>query len=184
MSNEERRVDSFPSPGDALAPPPVIAVAERPPRPTSVTVATVAVGVLLGLSVLGALGNLAQGAVVPAVFQILIPGLVFAGVVKGHRLAWQWGRIVAMLSAVLTPLASMAFYLGNKSDPHPFMGITLIISTTFCVVLLLAVFFALGRPSAKAFFGLVCPKCGQPTSKAADFFFNKARCRECDYTWR
>ena len=49
---------------------------------------------------------------------------------------------------------------------------------------MLIIFFALGRPKARAFFGLICPECGAATNKAADFLFNKAKCRRCKTIWR
>jgi len=37
--------------------------------------------------------------------------------------------------------------------------------------------------AAKVFFRLVCPACHGETSKADDFFFNRARCRYCNNAW-
>jgi len=42
---------------------------------------------------------------------------------------------------------------------------------------------ALGRPTAYAFFDLVCPVCAARTGLGADFLFRQARCRKCENVW-
>jgi len=46
-----------------------------------------------------------------------------------------------------------------------------------------AVGVALGRPSARRWFDLYCPKCQTPSSRGKDFLFRQARCPRCGAVW-
>lgn len=107
----------------------------------------------------------------------VVSALLFLGFLKGHRLAWQWGRIFPLIAgvgagvAILVP-AIASHHLDQKG------WILLVIP-----VLFFSIVVALGRPAARAYFRLICPKCGKPTWRAADFLFNKAKCKPCDFVW-
>jgi hypothetical protein len=42
---------------------------------------------------------------------------------------------------------------------------------------------ALGQRPARGYFKLRCPNCGHYTSSAADFFFNRAKRKDCGAVW-
>ena len=107
----------------------------------------------------------------------VVSALLLLGFFKGHRLAWQWGRIFPILGGLGIAIAILIPAIATHSldaQGWIYLGV---------VGMCLSLATALGRSSARAYFGLICPKCGKPTRQAADFFFNKARCRSCDYTW-
>jgi hypothetical protein len=118
---------------------------------------------------------------------VALDALIVIGLLSGNRLAWQWGRILAFVAAIIwTSELGLVFSIPRTSATSPgdyslFAGLTLI---AFPAVGLWVVYFSLGRPSAIAYFGLVCPQCGQPTHKSADFLFNTAKCKKCGYAWR
>ncbi len=104
-----------------------------------------------------------------------IPGLVGAlllwGILVRNRLAWQWARLGAGLRAILGTVAiakNAADILSSES-----IGILLVIIPYWTVV------FSMGSKSAKTYFNLVCPSCGQLRGRAADFFFRRAKCGPC-----
>ena len=103
--------------------------------------------------------------------------LLAMGLLRGSRLAWLWGRYLTLVLAaslvarVVVGLARREFEFG-----------VLAVSLTLAVPLIVTG-FALGRPSAYAYYGLVCPACGSRTGLGADFLFQKARCRRCRNVW-
>lgn len=165
--------------------------------PPSVIVAIVAVALIIAMNGVGSLGTIVSGAglsigdMIQLGVSCLLSALILVGIIAGHRLAWQWGRLLAILVAVLSTISIPAFMFANRfvrgptggSPPPIVIAIAIAISLVMVAGPLYAVFFALGRPSARAFFGLTCPKCGVSTNKAADFFFNKAKCRSCGHIW-
>jgi heme A synthase len=117
--------------------------------------------------------------------------LVLAGFVRARRAAWQWGRAVGfLLSALLFAAAIVAAWrvlprqvlaedgLGAAIEAAGFF-LPLLVPLLGLAAPLLAVAIALGRPSAYAWFGLVCPHCGARAPRAADLRFHEARCRAC-----
>lgn len=110
--------------------------------------------------------------------------LVLVGVVSGHRLAWQWGRVLVPLGAVLLLLSSVCAgaSLGGRNDPT--LGAIVFVVNLTMAFFLFSIFFALGRPAARNYFELICPRCGTSTSQAGDFFFNVAVCPKCNLRWR
>jgi predicted Zn finger-like uncharacterized protein len=160
------------------------------PIPSSVVLAIAAMSVLLllecGLFVMVFLaGNLSEFQVVGRVGQIVfsgvLGGLILWGLVVGHRLAWQWGRILGMLGAILFALVCVAA-VTNTGDQGSSAYIT---AAIFFVIsaCLFTIAFSLGTATAKQHFGLRCPSCGRFTSTAGDFVFNTARCRHCSKVW-
>jgi hypothetical protein len=107
-------------------------------------------------------------------------GLILIGIIKGHRLAWQWGRVLGLLSAVLASFIAIALIFAQT----PKSG-TVVVEIIFGLqaILLYVLFFALGTAGAKAHFRLVCSACGSMKTKAANFSFTKAKCKACKNEW-
>jgi heme A synthase len=117
--------------------------------------------------------------------------LVLSGFVRGRRAAWQWGRAVGfLLSALLFAAAIVAAWRvlpRQVLDEDGFAAaveaggffLPLLVPVLGLAAPLLTVAIALGRPSAYAWFGLVCPNCGAREPRAADLRFHEARCRSC-----
>lgn len=106
----------------------------------------------------------------------IIPGLIAYGLVRRHRLAWQWGRLLALGVSLLEAIMSVAAMVR--------FGVSWRWSTLIALALPgVAIGIALGRPSAREWFRLVCPACGTGRPRAADFLFQRARCRRCQNEW-
>lgn len=124
-------------------------------------------------------------------FAIAVFVLVLAGVVRGRRLAWQWGRGVGfLLSALVLAGAAVAAWRVLPRQVLAEDGLLaaveaagffapLLLPVLGLALPLLAVAIALGRPSAYAWFHLACPRCGARMPRPADPLFKQARCREC-----
>lgn len=97
----------------------------------------------------------------------ILPGLIAYGFVRRHRAAWQWGRLVALGMALLLVIVSIL-------EREPLLALA---------VPLFAVGIALGRPSAREWFGMACPVCGAQRSRPVDPFYNRARCKACQNVW-
>jgi len=117
--------------------------------------------------------------------------LILAGLVRGRRAAWQWGRAVGfLLSALLFAAAIVAAFrvlprqvleddgFAAAVEAAGFF-LPLLVPLLGLGVPLLVVAIALGRPSAFVWFGLVCPNCGARAPRAMDLRFHEARCRSC-----
>jgi peptidoglycan/LPS O-acetylase OafA/YrhL len=149
-------------------------------RPASVWIAAVAFGVVVafqaGLAYFFARdGDLGwwRFAFAVAAFVLLLVGLV-----RGRRLAWLWGRYLALVLGVVLLASLAAGYARHELA----LEVGLLALFGMAVPLFVAG-LALGRPSAHAWFDLVCPSCAVPTSHGADFLFRKARCRRCGTEW-
>jgi hypothetical protein len=140
-----------------------------PPSLVAVVVLEAAVVLLsVGLRVMAGEGTLA---VLPS---LLIPTLLLYGFVKGHRLAWQWGRIAGFVGAGLVVGVAVLSAVGGRFSPAVAAVFTLTVGAP-----LLAIAVLLGRPPARAWFKLVCPACQGRNVRAADLLFSRARCRAC-----
>jgi hypothetical protein len=157
--------------------------------PTSVLTAVIALGIMLTSEFVLAVFVLLREpeAEFRPFIGLLIGGLVLWGLIVGHRLAWQWGRILGVIAAVLLT-ASLALGMtltaekGTGNEP----GWSLAVKVVLLAVMagyLWTIYFALGRASALEHFQLRCPKCNQITRQAADFFFNRAKCKSCQHVW-
>ncbi len=160
--------------------------------PSSVVLAVVALSVILGLEVL--LGVMALALTRPAPEQmgpiaartgliVVIGGLILWGLIAGHRLAWQWGRVLGMIGAIVLLLVGVLAVTAPQADMPPgarYLNAVLSLVVSAC---LFTIAFSLGALSAKKYFNLRCPSCGRFTSSAADFFFNKAKCKRCREVW-
>jgi len=171
-------------------------VVERGPMPPSVILASVCTGGLLalaGIYLLGAAMTLVlapkavntTGVLPTAMGSFVLSALIFLGMIMGHRLAWQWGRVLTILGSILLGLAVVgSVFVPDRNQVRPNLA-TLITAIAFSiwVLLMITIFVCLGRTSAKRYFRLVCPTCRKTTNKAADFLFNRASCKACGRIW-
>lgn len=108
--------------------------------------------------------------------RLTILFLILSGVLTGHKLAWQWGRLLTLL-ALFGILAAMLLMIIKAYDPiAALLGFLLSIP-------MLTIFIAFGRDSAREHFGLICPRCNSFKVKADDFLYRQAKCKECNHTW-
>jgi predicted Zn finger-like uncharacterized protein len=160
--------------------------------PSSVILAIVAMGLLLCLEIgLGVMAftqrDMTENQMVARLAQLIvggiIGGLILWGLIAGHRLAWQWGRILGLLAAIFLLLGALLLLSEAKNAIVPmaaYIGAGLILFMSGCLFIIA---IALGTDSARMHFGLRCPECRRFTSAAGDFFFNTAKCKRCDIEW-
>jgi len=130
--------------------------------------ASVQAGVALALSASSTAG-FAQW-----LFAGVVMGLLLWGIFRGYRLAWLWGRYLTLALAIVV-LAVVALGLATRKLPWFQAAVML----GGLVVPMGVAGVALGRPSARRWFDLYCPKCGTPASRGKDFLFRQARCLKC-----
>lgn len=109
--------------------------------------------------------------------SLIIPALLLYGFVKGHRLAWQWGRIAGLVGLGVALVVPVLVLLGARDarGSQAVIAFTAIgIGVPLAVIALL-----LGRPEVRDWFRLTCPVCQGRSVRSADFLFTKARCRGC-----
>jgi hypothetical protein len=154
--------------------------------PASIIVTLTALSLIIALNfVLGMLALAHNPAEIVRVATAMVLGaLLLLGMVLGHRLAWQWGRILGLLAAMFLTLGTVGFLLSFDGVPGPrwakrLQAIILLIQTASLYI----IFFALGRHSARHHFRLQCPMCHRFTNSAGDFFFTRAKCKYCDTIW-
>jgi len=148
----------------------------------SILVAAISVGVmvfarlLMGVLALGTGGASIPGVLLPIVVAVLI----FWGIVAGHRLAWQWGRLLGLVGGILLTFAAVGVFSRADGQAGP-----LIVGTLVALqgIPLFPLFFALGTPQARQYFRLVCPQCGSSKPQGGNFLFSKAICKKCKTTW-
>jgi hypothetical protein len=149
-------------------------------RPPSVWVAICALGTVVAVQAYLAFrfGRTADVGAVTYAFAALLWVLLLAGLLRGARLAWLWGRYLTLLLAVV--MASALAVAAVRGEAKP-----LVVGLAFAglVLPLAAASVALGRRSAYAYFDLVCPACAARSGFGADFLFRQARCRKCDTVW-
>jgi hypothetical protein len=191
MPDRKEQINPYQSPADTSEPISPLRPG-RGPMPASVVVAATLATLMIPFNAFTVVVSVTRGTMVVAMLLIMgleigLPCLILAGIVTGHRLAWRWGRILTIFAAVIMSLSMVSSLMIDpapfQQQPHFHIVLTLF-SLVVVVGPLLVVFVAFGRPKARAFFGLICPRCGVPTNKADDFFFNKARCRKCGGVWR
>jgi hypothetical protein len=148
--------------------------------PGSVWLATTALGVVAAVQAALALVLVRGGEVGPGhfAFAAVLAVALLAGLLRGARLAWLWGRYLALfLAALVSARAAVAVVHGEASA-----GLTAVVVGGLALPLLVAA-VALLRPTAFAFFRLVCPACGAATRRPADLLFRHARCSSCGNLW-
>lgn len=100
--------------------------------------------------------------------------VILVYVLLGNRLAWQWGRYAAFGTVLLIPLITLV-KISNKETTFT----DLVAQVIVMVLPALLIALALGRPTTRAFFKLVCPSCQSKSVKPADFFFHRVKCKKC-----
>lgn len=167
-------------------------LARRRSMPGSVIAAVSALCVMVGMELLLSLVVLVVGNLPPErlvqVFvrmgiSVVVGGLILWGLVVGHRLAWQWGRVLGVIGAVLMLLVGVVSLAAGAAPGNPVARFIIAGVSLFVSGCLFTIFFSLGSRSAKAYFALRCPECRAFTSAAADFLFNKAKCKKCGEIW-
>jgi len=109
--------------------------------------------------------------------SLVIPALLLYGFVKGHRLAWQWGRIAGLVGLGVAVAVPVLVLMGAQDarGSQAVVAFTAIgIGLPLGLIALL-----LGRPEVRDWFRLTCPVCQGRNVRSADFLFTKARCRGC-----
>lgn len=149
--------------------------------PVSVIVAATALWVIVGFNIVAVVGSLVMKDIQPVPLIGMVVGLlVLWGFFKRDRLAWQWGRLASLVGllffAIVLPFALMAL------EEDALLGIVTAVFVGVGVVLRPALFISLSRRSAREHFRLFCPECGG-RGKAADFWYNRARCVSCGHVW-
>jgi hypothetical protein len=149
--------------------------AERPPMPPEVKIATTIVSIFIGAQVVGQLIN--PDPSVMFFGGAGVGGLIIAGFVTGHRLAWQWGRLIGLVLGSAWLVISVVLAIQGEQELLPVMLMILFSASIFLMGVLL------GLPRSRAFFRLICPACGSKEVKATDFFYNNAKCEKCECRW-
>jgi len=152
----------------------------RRPVPLAVWIAVAGLAVVMVLQAVLALLFVRGGQVGWAMyaFAALLFALLLVGLVGGSRLAWLWGRYITIILGVVVSAAVISGYLRQQAGL-----LALALSLLGIAAPLFMVGVALGRPSAYAFYDLVCPNCGARTGLGADLLFRQARCRSCLTVW-
>ena len=101
--------------------------------------------------------------------------LIFVGILKGSRLAWQWGVVICGLGAFFTLLIGM-FALPAIREQS---GGEVPLLSYWLLLMPWLIFVPFMTKSARAYFGLVCPNCGSYRAGAVGFFFTSAVCKRC-----
>lgn len=116
----------------------------------------------------------------PVLLPIVVAILILIGIVKGQRLAWQWGRLLGLVGAIILTLSAVGAAMRIPENP------TLVIGTILLAmqgIPLFPLFFVLGTKEAKEHFRVICPQCGKSRVKGGNFLFTKVLCRVCGAEW-
>lgn len=147
-----------------------------------VIVAVVSVSIMVFARII--MGGLALLSDRVSPLSILLPVavalLILIGIIKGQRLAWQWGRLLGLLGAVVLTLSAIGAAIRIPEQPAMLIVAVLI---ALQGVPLFPMFFALGTTGAKEHFRVICPACGKSRVKGGNFLFTKVICRECNHEW-
>jgi hypothetical protein len=149
-------------------------------RPAPVLVAVVALAALVALQIYLTVSFARAGAAGWAMYAAAAAlwALLVAGLWRRSRLAWLWGRYLTLvLGVAVAARLTLGVVRGEVARP-----VLVAAALGLCFPLFTAG-VALGRRSVLAWYDLVCPACGTPTSLGADFFFRQARCRRCGARW-
>jgi hypothetical protein len=139
-----------------------------------IVVAAVAMSIIIIFSIYSSIISQDFG---PSSFlRLSIQFLLLFGLIKGHRLVWQWGRLLTILAFVGILLSTIMIVSngGSFANAIPFL---------FIGVPALIIFISFGTHSAKEHFRLICPNCANVKAKSNDFLFNNAKCKKCNHVW-
>jgi hypothetical protein len=150
--------------------------------PASVVVASVAVWLITAANGLTVLVRFLRGAGLAPLQAIgLVVGiLVIIGFARRDRLAWQWGRLAALVGFAFN--VAFLIIVISIGESVPVLMMVVLVFVGAAVILRLALYVSLTRRSAREYFRLFCPECGG-SAKAADFWYDKARCKSCGHVW-
>lgn len=140
----------------------------------SIVVATSSMSIIILFSIYSSV--VSQGVSTGSFLRLIIPFLILLGIIKGNRLAWQWGRLLTILAFVGILISTIMIFIkgGSYSQANPFL---------FVGVPSLLIFISFGTYSAKEHFRLICPNCVKAKIKPDDFLFNNAKCKKCNHVW-
>jgi hypothetical protein len=144
-------------------------------RIATAMVAVVVVVVLAALAVLLRAGSVPRAQLVQLALYAAVFVLLLAGLVARRRVAWLWGRYLGFFLFTVALLAVLVG--GGRLPPEQLAAVGLGFAGP-----LLAASVALGRRSALAWFGLVCPGCDLPSTKG-DVLMRRVRCARCGSTF-
>jgi hypothetical protein len=136
--------------------------------PLPIIVATLAVVLVLGLNIVDLF--LSADPPLRSVVGIIVTTLLLVGLVRAQRLAWQWGRYVAPLSGLVFLMAALENFALGDLVGNLVGALDLVLALGMFVFPIL-----LNQDAAVRYFRLIYSVCGARTSKADDFFFNRAR---------
>jgi uncharacterized protein YacL len=106
--------------------------------------------------------------------------LAFIGIVKGYRIAWQWGRLLGLLGAILSALTTVVSI--SQIEKEPSMILSCIVNGIQSILLFI-MYFSLGTIGSREHFNVLCSECGKTKVKAGDFLFTKVTCPKCNKEW-
>jgi hypothetical protein len=110
-------------------------------------------------------------------FTVAVGWAILSGYWNGHRLAWQWGRLLTLFYAVvLAGVIVPKVVAAGTLSPN-------LVQPVVASLVLIAVGLSLGSRAARTYFSLYCPNCGSGKVKAADFEFHEAKCKQCGRIW-
>jgi MFS family permease len=106
-------------------------------------------------------------ALVPVVFLVLVA--------RGHPLAWQWVRYVALLCTMAAFVLFAFFVADPKRDPALWLALA--------AALAFALFWSSEGPDARRYYDVYCSYCSTDRVRARDLFYNRIQCRRCGQEW-
>ena len=104
--------------------------------------------------------------------------IILIYLLKKNRLAWQWGRLGMVVTAIFVPLLIGAHVYDGKATIHELIAQVILMALPALIIAI-----ALSRPQAKSYFRLVCPQCQSMAVKAADLFYRRVKCKKCGNVW-
>jgi len=104
--------------------------------------------------------------------------LLLWGIVGGYRLAWLWGRYLAIFLGGLVLVVTL---LRWRTGTAPSLSVSIALGGL--VAMMFAAGWALGRPDSLRFFGLICPICHAEARRNVDLLFKQAQCPKCGHIW-
>jgi len=148
----------------------------------SITVAVASVNIMVASRIIMGIPTLLSGQVswIRVLFPIVVAILILVGIVRGQRLAWQWGRMLGLAGAIILTITAVTAFAASAKQPG-------MIIVAFLIALqgipLFPMFFALGTEGARGHFRVICPACGNRNVKGTNFLFTKVLCKNCGTTW-
>jgi hypothetical protein len=150
-----------------------------PTMPRPVVGALLIACLFIGLQVSGNMFDKSQGPFATStIVSTIVGGCIIVGFLKGYRLAWQWGRVLGLLSGGFLALMFLAALNAGRAGEIP-----VLLTTVVPAALLISMGILLGARQARTYFRLICPDCRSAETQAEDFFFKRAKCKACGRRW-